>query len=59
MQKMQWCDVCANRINVDVNDIKLKEIDDKMKIYKKVIEDKNKIKIDKRMELTNLLLKIY
>lgn len=53
MQKMQWCDTCSQRLNTDSNDIKLHDLETRLKNYNAVSQ---KLSIEKKKELTNKLL---
>jgi hypothetical protein len=45
MQKMQWCDICSQTLNIDANDIKLSDIEKRLDNYKTVSE---KLSFDKK-----------
>ena len=53
MQKMQWCDICSQTLNLDANDIKLSEVEKRIENYKAISE---KLSLEKKKELTNRLL---
>ena len=53
MQKMQWCDVCAQQLNTDANELKLAELELRLRGYKAASE---KLNFERKKELTNKLL---
>lgn len=50
---MQWCDICSQTTNIDANDIKLPEVENRLKNYNAISE---KLSFEKKKELTNKLL---
>lgn len=34
MRLMQWCEICSQMLNTDSNEIKLTDLDNKLKNYK-------------------------
>ena len=53
MQKMQWCDICAQQLNTDANELKLAELELRLRGYKAASE---KLNFERKKELTNKLL---
>lgn len=41
MRKMQWCDTCSQMLNIDANEIKINELENRLKNYKAVSEKLN------------------
>jgi hypothetical protein len=53
MQQMAWCNICSSNLNIDANDLKIGEVETRLKKYQSRGE---KITLDERKELTNQLL---
>lgn len=56
MKQMQWCEVCHTQTNANTLDLKMNEVENNMRIYKRALEESDKFTIEKRKELTNRLL---
>ena len=53
MRKMQWCEICSQTLNIDANDIKLPEIENRLKNYRAISEN---LTLERKKELANKLL---
>lgn len=53
MQKMSWCDTCSQSLNLEANDLKVSQVEGRLKIYKSVGSSGN---LEKKKELANKLL---
>jgi hypothetical protein len=45
MQQMAWCDVCSASLNIDANDLRLSEVEGRLKMYRQVGD---KVNLEKR-----------
>lgn len=50
---MSWCDTCSQGLNIEANDLKITEIEGRLKVYKSAASN---IGLEKKKELTNRLL---
>lgn len=53
MQQMSWCDICSQGLNIEANDLKIAEIEGRLKVYKSAAVS---VGLEKKKELTNRLL---
>jgi len=53
MQQMAWCNTCSANLNIDANDLKIGEVEARLKKYQL---KGDKIGLDEKKELTNQLL---
>jgi hypothetical protein len=53
MQQMSWCDVCSQGLNTEANDLKVSEVETRLKTYRDATAT---IGLPEKKELTNRLL---
>jgi hypothetical protein len=56
MQQMSWCDTCSQGLNIEANDLKIAELEGRLKIYREASAGS---RLEKKKELTNKLLEEY